>query len=144
MDRRYDELHAVHDAEEPLVYLYRRALNPLLRQPVHSGVRIDGRELTDPLRVVRQVQPRPEANLQNVAGGVGEQFSAVPSQEGLVQEEIAKTWDNCLREEAHSLLQICLAWAGPFVAILLACRHDETKSSGGGRASSWSARLQPG
>ena len=60
-----------------LVNLDAPLLDPFLRQPVHSGVRVNRRELVDPLRVVGQVQAGPEADLQNIPVGVGEQFSPV-------------------------------------------------------------------
>jgi hypothetical protein len=109
-------------AENLLVNLDPPLLDPLLRQPVHSGVRINRRELTDSLRVVGQVQPGPEADLHNVAVSTGEQFSPVPGQERLVQEQVAKAWDDYLREKAHGRLLPCLARAGTFMVILLACR----------------------
>src|SRR5262249_49788030 len=88
------------------------------------------RKLMDSFRVVGQVQAGPESDLQHVAVGTGEQLSPVPSQERLVQEEVAKAWDNYLREEAHGRLLPCLARAGPFVAILLSCRPDEATDGG--------------
>jgi hypothetical protein len=72
-----------------LVNLDPPLLDPLLRQPVHSGVRINRRERVDSFGVVRQVQAGPEADLHNVAVSTGEQLSPVPSQERLVQEQVA-------------------------------------------------------
>jgi hypothetical protein len=77
-----------------LVNLDAPLLDPLLRQPVHSWVRIDRRELMDSNRVGRQVQPGAEANLRHVPMSTGEQPSPVPRQQGLVQEEVAKAWND--------------------------------------------------
>jgi hypothetical protein len=84
-----------------LVNLDPRLPDALLRRPLHAGVRVNRRELVDPFGVVRQIQAGPEASFQHVAVSLGEQFSPVPGQERLVQEEVAKAWDDCLREEAH-------------------------------------------
>ena len=54
-------------AENPMVNLDLRPPDSPLRQPVHSGVGIGRRDSVDLGGVVRQVQPRPEADLQNVA-----------------------------------------------------------------------------
>jgi hypothetical protein len=95
--------------------------------------------------IERQIQANPEANLHNIAASVGEQFSPMPGQEGLVQEGGAKAWDNHLREGARRARPISLARAGRFVANPPRCRPDETRaSSHRARASSWSARLQSG
>jgi hypothetical protein len=58
----------------------------------------------------------------------------MPSQEGLVQEEVAKAWNDYLREEAHGQapdLGGPALWRGnvDFLAILLGSRRDETRNS---------------
>ena len=66
-------------AENPLVNLDLRPPDPPLRQPVHPGVRIDRGDPADLGGVVRQVQARAEADLQNVAVDRGEQLLPVLS-----------------------------------------------------------------
>jgi hypothetical protein len=91
------------------------------RHTVPRPSAVGRRERADSFGVVPQVQARPEANLHNVAVSTGENCSPVPGQERFVQEEVAKAWGDYLREEARVRLLTCLAWAGPFVAILVGC-----------------------
>jgi hypothetical protein len=55
----------------------------------------------DLLGIMRQVQPGPEPNLQNVAVSVGQQVSAIFGDERLTHHEIADAWENDLRIKAH-------------------------------------------
>src|SRR5262249_38226575 len=58
-------------------------------------------------RIARQVQSRAKANLQNLAAGVGEQFTTILCHDRSIQPEIAKKGDDHLRIEAHGRL---LSW----------------------------------
>jgi hypothetical protein len=96
--------------EDVLVNLDSRLLDAFLRQPVHSGVRIDRRELADALGVVRKVQAGAEADFENVPMSTGEQFSPMSGEQGLVQMEVTEAGEDYLRVEAHRRLLTCLAW----------------------------------
>src|SRR5687768_6676570 len=54
-----------------------RLLDPFLGPAVHTGVRIDGRDFVDGIGVMRQVQPRAEADFQDLAPGSGKQIPAM-------------------------------------------------------------------
>src|SRR5262249_3352990 len=95
-------------AYDSLVNLDPRLSYPLLRQPVHPDVRIDRRDLADLGRVVRQVQARPEADLQHVAADRGEQFSAVLGNKRHVQKKVAEAGEDHLGVEAQGGLLIRL------------------------------------
>jgi hypothetical protein len=77
-------------ADNPLINLECCLLDPLHCQPVHSRIRLNRRELADFFGVEREVQASPEAYFQYIAMSRGQQFSSMLSQQGLVQEEIAK------------------------------------------------------
>ena len=94
-------------AENPVVNLDLRLPDQPLRQAVHPGVRIDRRDSFDLGRVMGKIQARPEADLQNVAAGRGEQVLPMFRHERPVQEEVTKPREDDLRVEPHQLL---LAW----------------------------------
>jgi hypothetical protein len=83
-------LRELFAAKHPLVNLDPRLLDAPAGPAIHPGVRIDGRELADVGRVVGQVQAGAEADLQNVAAGLGEQITSIPGHELPIQPEIAE------------------------------------------------------
>src|SRR6267142_5848430 len=89
-------------AQKLLLNFDSRLLDPSLCQPVHSGVRIDGRNLANVPRIVRQVQSRAKADFENMALGSGEQSSAVLGHQRLVQREVAQARKDYTRIEAHN------------------------------------------
>src|SRR5262249_52714299 len=88
----------------PPVHLDPCLLDPPPCPAVHPDVGINGRDFADVGRVARQVQAGAEADLQNVAAGVGEQFPAILGHERSVQPEVAEQRDDHLRVEAHRCL----------------------------------------
>src|SRR5262249_44837523 len=82
-----------------------RLLDPPACPAVHPGVWINGRDLANVGRVVRQVQSGAEADFQNVAAGKGEQFPAIPGHERSIQPEVAEKGDDHVCIEAHHRLR---------------------------------------
>jgi hypothetical protein len=68
--------------------------------------------------------------MQTIAWPRSQQRSAVAYQQRLAQEEVAKAWDDCFREEAHGRLLPHLPRAGTFVVIRFDCRPGETTDGG--------------
>src|SRR5262245_41614691 len=71
---------------------------------MHCGTGIDRRQLADRGRVVRQVQPGPEADLQDLTLRAGEDLSPTPRHTRPVQDEIAKARKDRAAIETHGFL----------------------------------------
>src|SRR6266851_2614827 len=93
-------------ADNPLVHFDTHLSDPFLRPPAHPRVRIDNRDFADVFGIAWQVQAGPEADFQDVAAGVGKQFSPVLRHERFIQQKITKARKDNLRVEAHGFLLV--------------------------------------
>src|SRR5262245_907103 len=59
-------------SQNALLHVDSSLLDSPLRQPLHPHIRINSRELANTGRITRQIQPRTEADLQNLSSGVCE------------------------------------------------------------------------
>jgi hypothetical protein len=88
-------------AKHSLVNLNACRLDPFSCPSVHPDIWFNGRDFANVGWVAGQVQAGAKAKFQNVAAAVGEQITAILCHDGSIQTEIAETWDDHLRIEAH-------------------------------------------
>src|SRR3954464_7839830 len=97
-------------AQQPLLNLSARLLDPPLRQPVHARIRIDRRDLSHRRGIVRQVQPTAETDLQHFAAcGLKHLFPLLRHQRR-VKDEVANPRKDHPRIKAHAYVRLDGNW----------------------------------
>lgn len=83
--------------EQPRLYGNRGSGDPPLCPAAHAGIGIDGRELLHLRRIMREVEPRAESDLQNLAADVGEKGAPQSGEVVPAHREIKKSRKNDAR-----------------------------------------------